>query len=473
MMPRFYISAAHKSSGKTTLSLGLAAALTQQGLRVQTFKKGPDYIDPMWLREASGRPCYNLDFNTMQPDEIRALVSRHLQEVDIGLIEGNKGLFDGMALDLSNSNAAVARLLETPVVLVIDVQGMTRGIAPLLLGYQQFDPRLRIGGVILNKVAGSRHEIKLRETVEHYTDIPVLGAVHRNPALRIDERHLGLVPSNEASGARTLIDGIAALIRDQVDLARLREIAATTATLEVPAPAPLSPDTAATVRIGIARDAAFGFYYPDDLEALEAAGATLVPINTLTDTALPSIDGLFIGGGFPESCMDRLAANRELRHAIHAAIEAGLPTYAECGGLMYLTRSLQWQDRRADMVGVIPADTVMHARPQGRGYIVLDEQPAHPWQGATPSGPVAAHEFHYSRLENLDPDTRFAYRVVRGSGIDGRHDGYIHKNLLACYAHLRDTGQYHWAPRFVDFVRRTKTPRNTGEDDATLSGIIK
>ena len=473
MTSRFYISAAHKSSGKTTLSLGLAAALSRQGLKVQTFKKGPDYIDPMWLREASGHPCYNLDFNTMQPDEIRALVSRHLQEADIGLIEGNKGLFDGMALDLSNSNAAVARLLETPVILVIDAQGMTRGIAPLLLGYQQFDPHLRIGGVILNKVAGSRHEAKLRETVEHYTDIPVIGAVQRNPELRIDERHLGLVPSNEATGARALIDRIATLIGEQVELSLLRDIAATAPALPAASTA-TATDNRADVRIGIARDAAFGFYYPDDLEALERAGATLVPIDTLADTALPTIDGLFIGGGFPESCMERLEANAALRHAIRDAIEAGLPTYAECGGLMYLTRSLRWQNRRAEMVGVIPADTVMHTRPQGRGYIVLEEQSPHPWGGAAAAGTIAAHEFHYSRLENFPAGkSRFAYRVVRGSGIDGRHDGYIHRNLLACYAHLRDTAQYHWAARFVDFVRRTKTPRHTGEGDETPSGVIK
>ncbi|HSH28916.1 MAG TPA: cobyrinate a,c-diamide synthase [Thiohalobacter sp.] len=459
-MSRFYISAAHKSSGKTTLSLGLAAALTQQGLKVQTFKKGPDYIDPMWLREASGRPCYNLDFNTMQPDEIQALVAARLQDTDVGLIEGNKGLFDGMALDLSNSNAALAHLLETPIVLVIDVQGMTRGIAPLLLGYQQFDSRLRIDGVILNKVAGSRHETKLRETVEHYTDIPVVGAVHRNPALRIDERHLGLVPSNEASGARALIDGIAARIQDQVDLRLLHGIAAAAPALAASATQTAAGPIPIKVHIGVARDAAFGFYYPDDLEALEAAGATLVPIDTLSDSALPPIDGLFIGGGFPETCMDRLAANTELRHAIHAAIEAGLPTYAECGGLMYLTRSLRWNERQAEMVGIIPADTVMHPRPQGRGYIVLEEEHnAHPWQGTPPCGAIAAHEFHYSRLENFNTDSvTFAYRVLRGSGIDGRHDGYVYKNLLACYAHLRDTAQYHWATRFVDFVRRRKNP---------------
>lgn len=470
-MPHFYISAAHKSSGKTTLTLGLAAALHQQGLTVQTFKKGPDYIDPMWLTQASGRPCYNLDYNTMSADEISTLVAHRLQDADVGIIEGNKGLYDGMALDLSNSNAALAKLVSAPVILVIDVQGMTRGIAPMLLGYQQFDPDIRLGGVILNKVAGNRHETKLRETVEHYTDIPVLGAVHRDPALRIDERHLGLIPSNETTTAGEIIDRIAGIVAEQVDLERLRQLAAAVPALPWTRPEPVSPSPGPRVRIGIARDAAFGFYYPDDLEALERAGAGLISIDTLNDPTLPDIDGLFIGGGFPETCMDRLAANRSLRQAIHDGIEAGLPTYAECGGLMYLTRSLRWQGREAEMVGIIPADTVMYERPQGRGYIALRERSDNPW----PDHPdardtIAAHEFHYSRLENLALETAsFAYDVVRGSGIDGHHDGYVYKNLLACYAHLRDSGQYHWTERFVDFVARRKTAQCQGDDDVTGS----
>ena len=212
------------------------------------------------------------------------------------------------------------------------------------------------------------------------------------------------------------------------------------------------------MRVGIARDAAFGFYYPDDLEALCDAGAELVAFDALHDARLPQVDGLFIGGGFPETHMEALAANSGLRAELRTEIDAGLPAYAECGGLMYLARGIEWNGRRAEMVGALPADIVMHARPVGRGYVHLRETgrglwPA-PWSGDTEL--IRAHEFHYSSVENLAPDTRFAYDVERGHGIDGRHDGIVHKNLLASYAHLRDVAGNRWARRFVEFIRRCK-----------------
>ena len=452
-MSRLLISAARKSSGKTTVTLGLCAALAERGLLVQPFKKGPDYIDPMWLGLAAGRPCHNLDFYCMSHEEILASVGHYSCDTDITLIEGNKGLYDGLDLDGSNSNAALATLTQTPVILVLDARGMTRGIAPLILGYQAFDPAVRIAGIILNQLGGSRHEAKLRAVIEHYTDVPVIGGVHRNSSMEIIERHLGLVPSNEDTAARDKIREISHLIRAQVDLDRLISVAATT-DLEFTAPRPATPSGTTTVKIGIARDAAFGFYYPDDLDALVQAGAELVMFNTLTDTTLPDIDGLFIGGGFPESHMQALAANVELRSAIKTAISAGLPTYAECGGLMYLTRRLGWNDEHADMVGIIPADCVMHARPQGRGYVRLRETAAAPWPGGRSQDEFAAHEFHYSSLENIDGPLDYAYEVIRGQGIDGQHDGIIIHNLLACYSHMRDTQQHHWARRFVAFVRQ-------------------
>ena len=204
-MNRLLISAAHKSSGKTTISIGLAQALSARGQKVQTFKKGPDYIDPMWLSAATGRACRNLDFYLMQAEEIRNLFAQHAQDADLSIVEGNKGLYDGLELDGSNSNAALAKLLGMPVVLVLDTRGVIRGVAPLLLGYQAFDPHVKIAGVILNHVGGSRHEAKLRAVVEHYTDIPVLGMVQHNKALNIDERHLGLLPANEAQKANQQI----------------------------------------------------------------------------------------------------------------------------------------------------------------------------------------------------------------------------------------------------------------------------
>jgi len=451
-MPHFYISAAHKSSGKTSLSIGLCAALAARGLQVQPFKKGPDYIDPLWLSQAAGRTCHNLDFYTMPVEEIDALFASAMQGADVGIVEGNKGLFDGLDIQGSNSNAALAAQLDSPVVLVLDTQGMTRGVAPLILGYQAFDPNIRIGGVILNKVGGSRHESKLRQVIEHYTDVPVIGAVHRHPDMHISERHLGLVPSNEAAQSAEQIRRMGKLVAEQVDLDRLLDIAATAGELKGELPAEL-PAAGAPVRIAYAKDSAFGFYYAGDLQALQAAGAELLPFSPVNDAELPAADGLLIGGGFPETHLEKLAQNTAIGRQIAAFVENGGPAYAECGGLMYLCRRLTWNAKQGKMLGVIPADVVMHERPQGRGYVRLAETGEHPWPAGSE---IAAHEFHYSALENVAEDVRFAYRVTRGYGIDGQHDGIRYRNLLASYAHMRDTRNNHWAARFVEFVRQNK-----------------
>jgi len=455
---RLLVSAAHKSSGKTTVTLGLCAALTARGTLVAPFKKGPDYIDPMWLSRAAGRPCLNLDAYLMDDAALVRCFADGLRGAELALVEGNKGLYDGLALDGSNSNAALARRLGLPVLLVIDARGMTRGIAPLILGYQAFDREIRIGGVILNRVGGARHEAKLRAVLEHYTDVPVLGAVAEDARLAVMERHLGLMPCAELDDAQARVEAIGRIVGAQVDLDRVRALAASAGPGPLGATVAAAPARQADLRIGIARDRAFGFYYPDDLVALQAAGAELVPIDTLHDAKLPAIDGLVIGGGFPEACMDALEANTGLRSALRAAIEAGLPTYAECGGLMYLSRSITWQGRTARMVGAIPGDAVMHERPVGRGYVHLQQTAAMPWGGDRAEA-LRGHEFHHSSLENLDPTVAFAYRVQRGHGIDGVRDGVLVHNLLASYAHLRSAAGASWAPRFVDFVRRQRKTR--------------
>lgn len=456
-MSHFFISAAYKSSGKTTLSLGLCAALKNRELIVQPFKKGPDYIDPMWLSHAANRPCHNLDFNTMSESEIKEVFSKYNQGTDISVIEGNKGLYDGLDLDGSNSNAALCKLIQAPVVLVIDARGMTRGIAPLILGYQAFDKDVNIAGVILNKLGGRRHEQKLRSVIEHYTDVPVLGAILRDQQLEITERHLGLVPSEENTASTKLIEKIGAIVAEQVDLDAIISIASTTQAPEFKSDIPRL-DHVKDVRIGIAQDTAFNFYYPGDLEALENAGATLVPFNTLNDSELPNIDGLFIGGGFPETQMSELENNKALRSDIYNKIEAGLPAYAECGGLMYLARSIDWNDKKNEMVGIIPGDIVMHKKPQGRGYVKLCETGNGLWDmnDNNPANEIPAHEFHYSSLENVPKDSQFAYEVKRGYGINGKYDGIIYKNLLASFAHLRDVKANNWTKRFIKFVRNTK-----------------
>jgi cobyrinic acid a,c-diamide synthase len=310
-MARLFISAAHKSSGKTTVSLGLCAALRALGLDVQPFKKGPDFIDPLWLSAAAGRPCRNLDRHTMTEPEILAFYTKHAASADISIIEGNKGLYDGVATDGRDSGAALARLLKAPVVLVVDSQGMTRGIAPLLIGYRSFDPAITIAGVILNKVSGPRHEAKLRSAVETYTDVPVLGAIHRSPTLEITERRLGLIPANETPEASVRIASIAAAVSAQIDLDRLLAIARTAPPLRCPPLAARPARPGPRRRVGIARDAAFGFYYTEDMESLAAAGFDPVSFDTLKDRHLPpGVDGLFLGGGFPETHMEALEARR-------------------------------------------------------------------------------------------------------------------------------------------------------------------
>lgn len=461
-MAALYLSAAHKSSGKTTVTLGLCRALSRHGLRLQLFKKGPDYIDPIWHALASGRPSYNLDFRLMQPVEIDDLYNRHAAAADLALIEGNKGLYDGMDVAGSDSNAALAKQLNLPVVLVIDSLGITRGVAPLLLGYQSFDPAVRIAGVILNKVGGPRHEGKLRAVIEHYTDIPVLGAIPKDPRLLIEERHLGLVPGNEDAIAEQRIEAIADVTAAHVDLVALRRAATAAPPARLCKSEPARPASQPALRIAIARDRAFGFYYSEDIDTLINSGTELVPLDTLRDTALPDVDGLIIGGGFPESFIAGLAANHSLKQDIRQAVEAGLPVYAECGGLMYLSRSIRWNDQCGDMVGLIPGDAVMGSRPVGRGYASVRET------GASPLGVITgrehqAHEFHHSHLENLPDGLTYAYDVTRGHGIDGRHDGYVQKNLLAAYCHRRGSGEHGWIRAFLAKARTRADQRNAAE----------
>jgi cobyrinic acid a,c-diamide synthase len=457
-MASLFISAAHKSSGKTTVSIGLNAILRNRGLCVQPFKKGPDYIDPIWLGMAAGNPCYNLDFYTAGKDQTVEDFLQRSQNADISIIEGNKGLHDGLDLDGSNSNAALAAALQTPVIMVVDAQGTMRGIAPLLIGYQVFDPRVKIAGVIANMTGGARHESKLRAAVEHYTDIPFLGALGKDSSISLLERHIGLIPGYEDPDSLTKISRIADALNHHVDVDEIIAISRTAADAGAKVNFRIPARNHVGLKIGIARDAAFGFYYPGDLEAIEASGASLVPVNTLLDNKLPDIDGLFIGGGFPERHAKALEANKSLRQSIGNAIENNLPVYAECGGLMYLSRQLTWEGKSYAMVGAIAADSSMHQRPCGRGYVKLEENTLlTPWPRVGDSSEtICGHEFHYSSLDGLPENSTFAYRVERGIGINQESDGLVYKNLLASYTHLRNTPSTPWVNRFLAFVGQHK-----------------
>ncbi len=459
-MSSFYIAATHKSSGKTTISIGLAAALRKQGYAIQTFKKGPDYIDPIWLGQASGNDCHNLDFFSASREFNVQQFHRFSQRKDIVMVEGNMGLFDGISQDGSDSNAAMAKLLKLPVVLVVDCSGTSRGIAPLLLGYQMFDPELSYAGVILNKVAGTRHETKLREVIAAHTDFKVLGVVHRNKDIKLTERHLGLMPSNEMSQqADIVIDKLANLMTQSIDLDSLKALP-NSALINAPETKQAASPEPATLRIAYARDEAFGFYYPNDLHRFKELGVELISFDTSSSEQLPDrIDGLFIGGGFPEARLKSISANRSLCQDIKSRIEQGLPAYAECGGLMYLCSEMKLDDEVYPLCDLIPAQVVMNQRPQGRGYVILEPTPDHPWcrQTNQQRSLVKAHEFHYSSLNNLPKNLTFAYSINRGTGIDGINDGIVLYNLLASYVHLRQTDECSWVDDFVSFVAKCKS----------------
>ena len=448
------ISAPHRSSGKTTLSIGLSAALARSGLTVQTFKKGPDFIDPMWLSAASGRDCRNLDQFMMGEQKIRESFQRGAAGADLSLIEGNMGLYDSIDVEGKGSTSDLARLLSAPVILIINTRNMTRSVAPLIQGFTTFEPDINIAGVILNKVSGPRHESKLRAVIERYCDVEVLGAIRRRPEIGIIMRHLGLQPAKEDMEADDVIQAAAGIIAGAVDLGRIKEIAAAAPELpELDARPPGIP--APSVRLGVAQDRSFTFYYPENLEALRAAGAELVPFSPLSDAGLPDVSGLYIGGGFPEIFMKELEANRPLRAEIRAAVEAGMPVYAECGGLMYLSRRMTWKGETREMAGALPGDVLMHEKPRGHGYIELRASGAGGW--FKPGLVLRGHEFHYSEVVNLGP-VEYAYDMLRGTGLDKEHDGIVYRNVLASYAHLHALGSSGWAEGFVEFVRKAAPP---------------
>ncbi len=450
------------------VATGLAAAISKRIDRLQTFKKGPDYIDPMWLSSASSAPCYNLDFNTQSKTEIVSLFQHKASLADFSLVEGNKGLFDGVDLHGADSNAELAKILGIPVVLVVDAAGMTRGVAPLIKGYTSFDAEVQIAGVILNNLSGGRHESKVRNVLEHYTDMEVWGALQKNQELVIEERHLGLTPDAELERSDRQIDAIRQAIEQQVDVKKVMGSVSRLPVVSSPAhfknPDPQGQrgeSEESTLKLGVARDAAFSFYYADDLETLRASGVDIAFFDTLKDSQLPQADALLIGGGFPETNAEALSKNLAMHNAIRRFVKSGKPIYAECGGLMYLSRSITWQDDLFPMVGCLPVDTVMVSRPVGRGHMEIEPTQHHPWfqnhpdDCTIPTANLCAHEFHYSRIENVDPEIKFAYTVKRGHGVDGERDGLAYGNILASYAHLRHTEQTPWVNWFLQSISKS------------------
>ena len=450
--PSVLIAAPQGRSGKTIVSIGICAALRQRGLVVQPFKRGPDYIDPSWLTAAAGRSCRNVDLFLIPEKELHPSFLRACQGADLAFIEGAMGLYDGLDSAGWGSSAHLARLLKAPVILTVNTARMTSSIAAMVTGYQRFQPDTNIAAVILNNVSGSRHEQKLRAAVEQYCGIPVLGSVPRDDSLYIPQRNLGIIPYREDENSALIIDQVRRHIEDCINLEAIWDIARGASNISIAGfEAPARKEAA--VRIGVMLDRVFTFYYPENLEALTQAGADLVFIDSLQAPQLPDIDGLYIGGGFPEFFLEELEANISLRQDIAQAIEDGLPVYAECAGLMYLCRGCRWHDQWYEMVGVIPSEVEICQRPQGHGYVAVEvtgENPLFPI-GLTLHG----HEFHHSRLSQL-ANLRFAYRMQRGQGINGKVDAIIYKNVFAAYTHLHALGTPQWAEAFVSLALRER-----------------
>ncbi|RJP46708.1 MAG: cobyrinate a,c-diamide synthase [Anaerolineaceae bacterium] len=461
-LPRLVIAAPQGRSGKTTVTLGLCAALRARGLTVQPYKKGPDYIDPSWLSEAAGCACRSLDpFFYDQPEDLRAAFARSARRADISLIEGNHGIFDSFDETGVGSTAAVARTLDAPILLVVNATRVGRSVAAIVHGCQTFEAGTNIAGVVLNNVAQGRHEARMRTAIESHCNIPVVGAIPRDERLTIPDRHLGLVPRGEGETLLSAITTCQQAIERYLDLDLVLRIASSVS------PLPASDDlggissrpTDSHPKIGVMRDRAFTFYYPENLEALEEAGAELVFVNAFTDATLPDLDALYIGGGFPEIFMDELSANAAMRTSVRQAIERGLPVYAECGGMMYLSRRIVWGEKSAEMVGVLPCEIEMTNKPQGHGYVTAKVDAENPF---FPMGTVLrGHEFHNSRA--AADSSKTAYRLLRGNGLGGGRDGFVLHNVLASYTHLHVGGCAVWAEGLVKRARLYRESRQDSE----------
>jgi cobyrinic acid a,c-diamide synthase len=455
-MKQVLISGDRSGSGKTSITLALAGLLAKNN-RVQTFKVGMDYIDPSYLSAVSGRPCRNLDSFTLSEDQIKDIFQYGCRDAGIALVEGVRGLFEGAeALTDCGSTASVAKILDLPVVLVVSAQSITRSAAALVKGFQEFDDGINIVAVILNNIKSGSHREKAVTAIEHYCNVPVIGAIPRMEEMQLAMRHLGLVPYREGAGRGDFDSRIAMitqLIGKYVDLTQFLEIMKDVP--EVPrGKTLLDYEISRDVRIGIALDEAFNFYYADLFDILHSAGAEYIPFSPLHDR-LPHADGYIIGGGYPELFVRELEANDQMREAIREVSRDGLPIYGECGGLMYLTDQMNikkdWQGAPADqsfeMCGVFSGETQMPSK-RVVSYVVGTSS------GNCPLGNAAfrGHEFHYSEVK-LAPDTQYAYRLSRGVGMHDNLDGAVIHNTLGSYTHLHPVASAGMFRHFTDLCR--------------------
>lgn len=447
--PRIIIAGTHSGVGKTTLTLGLISALRKKGINAQSFKTGPDYIDPSFHAEVSGRACGNLDTWLLPKGAVIELFKRRAKDSDISVIEGVMGLYDGLKDNEQGSTAHLAKILDCPVILILDARSLSRSAGAIALGYKEFDKRVNIAGVILNNIASANHYNYIKAAIEKKTKIPILGCLPKDPDLKLPERHLGLIPLGEKRPDADFHKRLSRFICNNIDLSRILKISRDAK------PLPFYKEKIFTPRllekgcavIAVARDEAFNFYYEDNLDILRHLGAKIITFSPLRDTELPDgINGLYIGGGFPEIFASDLSKNKGLRESVYKKAKEGTPIYAECGGLMYLMESLiDFKNRKSKMAGVFKGTAAMGRHLRGLGYVNLRCINNNILTGQKEEN--KAHVFHWSSLTGLSKNTRFAYEIKKNGEIF--YDGLIEKNVLAGYAHLHFASNIKIAKNFI------------------------
>ena len=443
MAATIVIAGVRSGVGKTTIATGIMGALTRRGLKVQPFKAGPDYIDPSYHKLACGVPSRNLDTWLCEHSTVLELFQRASAGRDVSVVEGVMGVFDGhSSLTEEGSTAQLAKLLEAPVILIADAAKVARSVAAEILGFQKFDPDLNVAGVILNGVGSDRHLDFCKPQIEATTGLPVLGYLPRKEEFIQPERHLGLIPTVEGTVAQQWYDSVINQVEATMDVPGILKLAQTARTPE----AAESPVPARTT-IAVAQDMAFNFYYQDSLDLLTAWGAELAPFSPLDDDKLPAgAQGIYLGGGFPELFASQLSKNEPMHEAIRQAVARGVPVYAECGGLMYLGKSLSDLDGVTHpMIGVIPAESAMSQTRLTLGYREVESCSDSPvlLRGQR----VRGHEFHWSTLAQQPEADESVYKVIDQ---DNRPDGFRTRNVWASYVHIHLGSRPGLASRFVE-----------------------
>ncbi len=461
-IPRLVLAALKGGAGKTLITMGILRAMIRKGLIVAPFKKGPDYIDAGWLGLAARRVCFNLDAYMTSPEQVIDSFVKNSYSSDIAVIEGNRGIFDGVNAQGTFSTAELAKLINAPTIIIVDVTKVTRTVAAFVLGCKLLDPDLSLEGIILNRVAGTRHETVVRDAVEYYCGIPVIGAIPKLSLADFPQRHLGLIPLYEHPRAEEFVDTSADIVSKYINLDVCAQTAQSAADLvaedpSLPQPKPWPKHSG--LRIGVIRDSSFQFYYPENLEALQNTGASLIELNALQDRVLPSLDALYIGGGFPETHAERLSSNKAFKNSVMDAAKSGLPIYAECGGLIYLCRKLHVDNHVYPMVGVFPIDATLHRRPQGHGYIEVKAVRKNPFYPIGTS--VRGHEFHYSSVSGVaqEKGSYYCLEVIRGHGFDGKIDGICIYNCFGTYVHVHANGTPSWSKGILDAAEKFSKKR--------------